>query len=500
MVTYLRRNPDGVLWLLAVYLAVQAAFRIFVSNSLSVDESQQVFFGQWLSIGYNTQPPLYNWLQYAVFAVFGISIASVAILKNIMLFISYLCYYRLSREVLKQQLFAVIATLGFFTIPQMFWQAQKDLTHTVSLLIAITLSIHLTIRILKSPSTLSYVLLGFAVAAGMLSKYNFALVVLAILVAVLMHPEGLRRLLDKRFLLTIAISVVLFLPHGLWILRNPELASDATLSMMSADAVQSRLAQILEGLKDLATTSFAIAAPTTLFLAIIFGRDFVAAFKARSDWSRFFTRFYATILAALLVMILVMTLTEFRDRWLFPFLFLLPLLICLKLEAADVKAEDYFAKFLVLPIVMLCLLPFILTGGTMLAGVLGKYGNLNRPYARFVEAAIAKEGKQPSLIVTERWHDAGNVKLAEQAAPVIVGNFPGYAPAATISSDHPALLIFNTERANTEPLSAQLQEWLSAHPELNQTPVKQTLDIRYLYGKEDATYPFTYVWVYPAAP
>lgn len=498
MVTYLRRNPDGVLWLLAIYLAVQALFRILVSNSLSVDESQQVFFGQWLAIGYNTQPPLYNWLQYGVFAIFGFSVASVAILKNIMLFISYLCYYRLSREVLKQPLFAVIATLGFFTIPQMFWQAQKDLTHTVSLLIAITLSIHLTIRILKSPTTLSYVLLGFAVAAGMLSKYNFALVVVAILAGVLMHPDGLRRLLDKRFLLTAGIAVALFLPHGLWVLHNPGLASDATLGMMSRGAAKSRMSQIGEGLWDLIKTTFAIAAPTTIFLAIIFGRDFLDAFKAKSDWSRFFTRFYLTIYTALLIMVFVMTLTEFRDRWLFPFLFLLPLLICLKLEAAEVDSEKYFAKFLVLPTLLLCLLPFILSGGTALAGLIGKYGNLNRPYARFIDAAIEKEGKQPSVIVTESWHDAGNSKMAKRDLPIVSTDFPAYDPTVEISQDHPALLIFDSERQNAMPLSPELRTWLSAHPALEQAPQKQTLDIRYLYGREDATYRFSYVWVYPA--
>jgi len=497
MVTYLRRNPDRVLWLLAAYLAIQALFRILASGSLSVDEAQQAFFGQWLAVGYNSQPPLYNWVQYAVFAVFGFSVASVAILKNVTLFICYLCYYRLSREVLKQPLFAVIATLGFFTIPQMFWQAQKDLTHTVSLLIPITLSIYLTIRILKSPSALAYALLGVTVGAGMLSKYNFALVVLAILVAVLAHPEGPRRLMDKRFLLTIALSVALFLPHGLWVLHNPGLATDGTLAKMSVGSIKSRPAQILEGIVRLIKTSIEIAAPTTLFLAIVFGRDFVSAFKARSEWSRFFTWFYATIYIALLIMILVMTLSEFRDRWLFAFLFLLPLLICVKLEAAKVKAEDYFARFLVVPVAMLCLLPFVLSGETVLASLLGKYGNLNRPYARFIQAAIDKEGKQPSVIVTENWFDAGNAKMAQHMAPVVSTDFSAFAPDAAISRDHPALLIFDSERRNTEPLSDAIRNWLSAQPDLDQAPAKQTLDIPYLYGAGEAAYRFTYVWAYP---
>ncbi len=128
----LARKPDTVVLLLATYFVVAFVVRLLVPNGLRVDESQQAFFSQWLVAGYDTQPPLYNWFQAMVVSVVGLSIATIAAAKNLVLFLLFLSYYKLAKLVLDDRLFAAIATLSLFTIPQVFWQAQRDLTHTVS--------------------------------------------------------------------------------------------------------------------------------------------------------------------------------------------------------------------------------------------------------------------------------------------------------------------------------------------------------------------------------
>ncbi len=73
-------------------------------------------------------------------------------------------------------LFAVIATLSLFTIPQVFWQAQRDLTHTVAQMLLINLFIYSIIKTLKGTfAAFSYVVIGVTLGLGMLSKYNFTL-------------------------------------------------------------------------------------------------------------------------------------------------------------------------------------------------------------------------------------------------------------------------------------------------------------------------------------
>jgi 4-amino-4-deoxy-L-arabinose transferase-like glycosyltransferase len=70
------------------------------------------------------------------------------------------------------------------------------------------------IKTLKAPSLASYLMIGVSLALGMLSKYNFALVAVGTLVAVWLHPAGKARLFNRRFLLSIAVSLLLYFHTG----------------------------------------------------------------------------------------------------------------------------------------------------------------------------------------------------------------------------------------------------------------------------------------------
>src|SRR5438045_2988877 len=87
------RKPDSVVLLVAAYFIVEFLVRLAIPHSLRYDESQQVFFSQWLELGYDSQPPLYNWFQTLTISTFGLSLAAVAIVKNLMLFLVYASYY-----------------------------------------------------------------------------------------------------------------------------------------------------------------------------------------------------------------------------------------------------------------------------------------------------------------------------------------------------------------------------------------------------------------------
>lgn len=241
------RKPDAVILLLAAYFCLEFVVRMLMPHSMRYDESQQAFFSQWLTLGYDSQPPLYNWLQTAFVSVFGLSLAIISVVKNLVLFLIYVTYYKLARLVLADKLFAVIATLSLLTIPQLFWEAQRDLTHTVAQMVTINLFLYGVIRTLKTPSWTGYLITGVALGLGMLSKYNFALLAAATVVAVFLHPQGRVRIFDKRFLVTVLIALIIFLPHGLWLLHNFDLASGRTLGIMEQDAPKSHWAKLVQG-------------------------------------------------------------------------------------------------------------------------------------------------------------------------------------------------------------------------------------------------------------
>ena len=84
--------PDSTprfLGVIAAYFGLQVVLRLTLGSSLELDEAEQMVLGQRLQAGYTGQPPLYTWLQIGFFAIFGQGVLALALLKNLLLFLTY---------------------------------------------------------------------------------------------------------------------------------------------------------------------------------------------------------------------------------------------------------------------------------------------------------------------------------------------------------------------------------------------------------------------------
>jgi 4-amino-4-deoxy-L-arabinose transferase-like glycosyltransferase len=498
MRSLLVRRPDTVVWLLAGYFLLGFLIRVFVlPDALRVDESQQAFFSQWLTTGYDTQPPLFNWLQSIFVSIFGLSVATVAAPKSIVLFLLFVTYYKLAKLVLEDRLFAVIATLTLLTIPQVFWQAQRDLTHTVMQMLMINLLLWSTIKTLKAPSLASYLMIGVSLALGMMSKYNFALVVVGTLVAVWLHPEGKARLFNRRFLLSIAVSLLLLLPHGLWLIENVGVASDRTLSMMATDAPAGALAKFFKGPYEFFELVVVILGPSFLIYSIVFGKPFIRNLRTSTLWSRFFDTVFVVIALSVLAMIFAIGITAMRDRWMLPFLFIAPIAWCVKMEAGGVKSQDFAKRFFWAPFVVMALtLPMFALRPTMPL-LFGRYENLNIPYRDFVDQIVSAEGKRPGLLLTDGWLPSGNLHLQLPDVPAISTFFGNLKIGYEWTAEKPILVAwFADDGKNVLPQS--LDDWIRDNlgPQYVPADVKSA-NVPYAHGRPEDTRAFGYVWIYP---
>ncbi|MGH6806727.1 MAG: ArnT family glycosyltransferase, partial [Ensifer adhaerens] len=209
MLEFVERRPNLVIALLAAYFLLCIALRLTVSNSLEIDEAEQAFVSQFLRFGYGPQPPFYNWLQYGLGAVLGPSLATMTLLKNLLLFLCCLFYGLAAREVLADRRLALIAMLGVLTLPPIFLLAQRDLSHTVAALLAVSLFLYGFLRTLARPSLAGYALTGVAVGVGFIAKYNFALVPAAAVIAILPERDLRARLFDWRILISLALAALI---------------------------------------------------------------------------------------------------------------------------------------------------------------------------------------------------------------------------------------------------------------------------------------------------
>ncbi len=497
MARFLRSFPGALFVLIGGYFLLNMAVRLCLPSALELDEAQQAMVSQWLAAGYDTQPPFYNWAQYAVVSVFGPSVFALTLLKNLMLCLAYVAYGLTARLLLKDRDLAIIATLGLLTIPQIAFEAQRDLTHTVAVIFAAALFLYGFFRTLVAPSAFSYLLTGAAIGIGLISKYNFAILPAAALLAVLPEKEMRARLFDWRLLLTAVVALAILLPHALWLIDNFALASKQTMEKLT-DEGTSRIAQIGQGVLSLAIAIVGFSATTVVLFAIAFGKDLFAALRAGNRWTALIERMFVIFIAAILLLVLFAGASHIKDRWMTPLLLILPLYLSLKLEAAGGAKATYLKRFLPIPLAIMVLVPAILFGRIATAGWTGNYEKLNVPYAAFASEVVNGTSPRPAAIIAADQHLAGNLRIQLPHIPVLTPAYPSFDPPYEWNENSPVLLVWRNGGKPNPPQPAALSALLAArHGVSARVGESGEIALPFTYGKGDDRYSFGYAWVYP---
>ncbi|WP_288430941.1 glycosyltransferase family 39 protein [uncultured Agrobacterium sp.] len=451
-------NPNAVVALFGLYYIIQIFVRLAMPPALRIDEAQQVLFAQWLALGYDAQPPLYNWYQQIVFSLFGTSMATIAIAKNFILFLTFAVYIKLADLVLKDKRFVLISALALFLSPQVFWQAQRDLTHTAMLMLTCTWLIYLSVRLIQKPTTWGYLLAGVAVGLGMLSKYNFVLILPAVLAAVWFHPNGRERILDRRFLLTIAVSLIVFIPHAIWLFENLQFASEVTLKRMAEAAPDSRMMQIVTGVLRVILGSLVIIAIPALILFASRAKNKSAPIgeAAEAHWMRFFLHYFLALAALLLLVIVTTTMTEVRDRWLLPLVMPFPILAALWFQNGRLDHVKFVAKVLPVCLGIMAFLPIALILSVPVQALVGDSSKSNRDWQSLRHHLHDEKGISPSLVVTPDWLTGGNIRFIFPETTVATVIYDDFDPSFQPSFDHPILFVSSGD-GDTDKMTAWLE-------------------------------------------
>ena len=401
---------------LTVYFALQVVLRVLYASGLGLDEAELLVITQKLAPGYGSQPPLYNWLQIGAFSLFGVGVPALAIVKNLLLWATFVFMYLAGRLVLEDDTKAALTTLTLFTIPQLAWESQRALAHTVIAVTMAALTLYVMLRLLKSGHWAWYVALGVCWALGTLSKYNYILFVVSLLIA--------------------AISIGAFRPENRPPAHPPRPGDGASSSSSrtsngcapispppSRGCGSSRSPATWGSSRPGPWGCFAAvrgilnyaALPIVVFAALAFipfGRKAQPRTPAVSaaDWTParlFVLRVIPIALALLLLIVLGTRATEVRDRWLQPILFVVPLALYILFERrlTGPTARALAATSVVLAIGSMTLL----TSVHLLPDLFGAPQRAVVPY-RAIEADIRRLGFGRGYILAEDSYIAGNLK------------------------------------------------------------------------------------------
>ncbi|AGS21159.1 glycosyltransferase family 39 protein [Rhizobium etli] len=484
--------------LLAAYFVLNIALRLALPHALELDEAEQSFFSQYLLAGYGPQPPFYNWMQYAVVSLSGLSMGALIIPKNILLFLCYVFYGLAGREALKHQKLAAVGMLALITLPQVSYMAQQDLTHTTALLFASSLFLYGFFRTLERSGIGSYLLLGLATGIGLISKYNFALMPVVALIAILPDAEWRRRVLDWRILAAVAVALIIVLPHAIWLGSNLEFASSDTLVKMAAGNEPAGAVRIGKGILAFLIAIIAFAALPVAIFAAAFRRDFVRALSAGNRWTGMIERMMLASLAGILLIVLFTGSTTVRERWLDPFLLVLPIYFLAKMQAAGLDLSAGLRRLRsVVPVLMACVL--IALGFRVVgAGLIGTYSRPNVPMADLAREMTRQA--EPALVIASDPYVAGNMRLQLPHVPVVIPDFPvGGIPAYTTAGG-PVLIVWRGKKTATAADAVMPERFSSALTAADITPQEiGALSRPYYFGRQGDNFALGYAWVRPGA-
>ena len=417
-------NKKQLFLLLAIYFSIHLLLRIFVSDSAELDEAEQLLLTQDLRLGYGSQPPLYTWLLTGLFSLSGSKILALAALKNSLLFLTYLFVYLSAKELTSDNNRAVIATLSLLLIPQIFWESQRDLTHSVLGTTVAACTLFVMLRLLKTGRFHYYALFGLCAGTGLLSKYNYGVFLVALLMAAGSIKDLRPRLLHRNMLLSVLCLLLVAFPHVYWAITNVQ----TTLSQAGKFQVGRSLGLFASYSLGFQRLLMAVVSFLGLLLpvyALFFYRRGTkgSAVANSSDYAALVRRTLLTGLLLCILMVLFFKVTVFKDRWMQPLLFATPLyLVTLpwaRITAANSRRYAGFALFIALAVLL------VMPGYILCADHVKTLSRLNSPYAAF-SAQLRQNGFQDGLIIAQGRLVGGNLKLFFPKSVVVAPEVPAF--------------------------------------------------------------------------
>ena len=184
--------------------------------------------------------PAFYWLAHGVMAATGPSLPVIYALRLAGIFAMAAGLYALARRVkpYPDPLLAACACFGVLAMLHFHWYLMFHLTNT-ALALALALAPALVLAVLnvrERASVGACALVGLAAGLGLLARYNFLLLVVALLVAGLTLPEWRRLLMRRRMLAAVAVAAALVGPHAAWVIGNAGTLAGQTGAQLVGEA------------------------------------------------------------------------------------------------------------------------------------------------------------------------------------------------------------------------------------------------------------------------
>ncbi|KAA6405848.1 ArnT family glycosyltransferase [Candidatus Tokpelaia sp.] len=263
-----RGNGYFFIFLIAYFL-FEACFVSFISLGAGLDDAELISNLSFWNWGYGgSQPPLYTWLAYGLTAIFGLHFTVLQFLRFSLLGSSFFAVYLGLRLLQIARPLAAFACLSMFLLPQIGWESQRALIHSVLGTAGSAWSFAAFIWFVHKPGYKRAFSLAVAITAAVLGKYNGLIFIAALFMSGFFLRAVRRALLTRYFVAAVAAALALMAPALVFMVLHPGGVVERAVKFRAGQG-ENWFIERVEGLLDLVRAGLAFVLPALIAAAIL---------------------------------------------------------------------------------------------------------------------------------------------------------------------------------------------------------------------------------------
>jgi 4-amino-4-deoxy-L-arabinose transferase-like glycosyltransferase len=333
-------RPSFVWSTIIFYLLAHFAIRMMMGPALSVDDSEQAYFSQSYAWAYRYKaPPLFTWLLVTLGQVIPVGVVAIGLVRYALLGLTYGFVYLTARRLIADPRLSALSVYSFAAINPLAEASHRNLTHSTALTAVAAIAWYIFVRLAATRHLGWYLALGAAFGLGMLAKWNFVILALALPLSCLLSRGGRPLIFTWKVVPAALVATAIVLPTFIATLKIRPPADDLVATVL--DTTERSLGQVLTGTLNLLDATIIYALPFLPIALILFGIPLWRGLRAGSGQTALkATRIDTALigltmavgLALLWIFVLAGGATKFSVRYLFPVLLILPVWLFMQVE------------------------------------------------------------------------------------------------------------------------------------------------------------------------
>jgi len=215
----MKKNIHNILNLFLVsHLVVWTLVPFFSNKNLPLDTIEALAWGSNLDWGFDKHPPLSAFFPEIFYQIFGNQDWAYYLLSQIFIIISFIVIFKLAKEFLKNEIYALISV---FLLEGIYFYnfTTPEFNVNVCQIPFWSLTIYYAWQSFKNDKIYNWVLFGLFAGLGVLSKYLFIYLLIGIKLFFIYHLIKNKKL-NIKFLIPIVVFLLVLSPHLIWLVEN----------------------------------------------------------------------------------------------------------------------------------------------------------------------------------------------------------------------------------------------------------------------------------------